>query len=752
MYKISSFRLKSGFTYASLSDGRGLLWAKGASTIVEDKIQAHILKRLGPSTLPVEQLLEDLPPQISEPAVLMAVLKLLQTDVVTQDTDSNNPSLTAYWESHGMNTPRLQTNLKESTIAIISGKEDFKSELVDSLEDLGLRVGSYESSDLVVVILDQLLQMGSQQIEKCLISGGKPWLLIQPYGSNMLIGPIFSSLEGVCWTCFKKQWLSTQIYNHPECKGLADRITRLESSFSLPTQIKITTSIAAIQVIRWLYVAKSSPLRNSILEVDPFTGINEFHMIRKRPQCPACGDPTLTFKAPKPINIQINDAQSGTQIGYRTEKPENTLEKFQHLVSPLTGVLPYLRRSQGPNHSPINNYVSGRNMALQSHSLFWLNMHLRSGNGGKGKSDIQAKVGALCEAIERYCMVFSGEEYSIRGSLNSLMDAIHPNDCMKFSEHQFRNRDMTNSNSHSFYSLVPKPFDSDELTDWTPVFSLSEKKIKYLPSCFCYAQYPAEDELQLYSYPDSNGCAAGNTKEEAILQGFLELVERDAVAIWWYNRLQYPGVDISSAQNPYLDQCIEFYQSTSRTLTVIDITSDLGIPVFVAISQNMAPNKAPELIYAFGSHVEASIAIERAVIELNQLLPATQKNKSGFLTKDPVFRNWLETARIEELPYLDPSSTPEKNLQVDYPPLCLPTINDSIHFCIETANSLGLETLVLDLTQPDLALPVVKVIVPGLRHMWRRTAPGRLYDVPVKMGLLTKPLDEENLNPIGIFI
>jgi ribosomal protein S12 methylthiotransferase accessory factor len=43
---------------------------------------------------------------------------------------------------------------------------------------------------------------------------------------------------------------------------------------------------------------------------------------------------------------------------------------------------------------------------------------------------------------------------------------------------------------------------------------------------------------------------------------------------------------------------------------------------------------------------------------------------------------------------------------------------------------------------------VVRVIVPGLRHFYRRYAPGRLYDVPVQLGWLKKPVEEEDLNPI----
>jgi ribosomal protein S12 methylthiotransferase accessory factor len=59
--------------------------------------------------------------------------------------------------------------------------------------------------------------------------------------------------------------------------------------------------------------------------------------------------------------------------------------------------------------------------------------------------------------------------------------------------------------------------------------------------------------------------------------------------------------------------------------------------------------------------------------------------------------------------------------------------------------------LVLDQTQPDVGLPVVKVMVPGLRHFWRRLGPGRLYDVPVKRGWLAEPTPEEHMNPVGVF-
>jgi len=58
----------------------------------------------------------------------------------------------------------------------------------------------------------------------------------------------------------------------------------------------------------------------------------------------------------------------------------------------------------------------------------------------------------------------------------------------------------------------------------------------------------------------------------------------------------------------------------------------------------------------------------------------------------------------------------------------------------------------LDQTRPDIGLRVVKVFVPGMRHFWARFGPGRLYDVPVAMGWVERPLTEDQLNPSHLVI
>ena len=59
--------------------------------------------------------------------------------------------------------------------------------------------------------------------------------------------------------------------------------------------------------------------------------------------------------------------------------------------------------------------------------------------------------------------------------------------------------------------------------------------------------------------------------------------------------------------------------------------------------------------------------------------------------------------------------------------------------------------IVLDQSRPELDLSVVKVMVPGLRHFWRRLGPGRLWDVPAALGRTPRATDEDSINPLSVF-
>jgi ribosomal protein S12 methylthiotransferase accessory factor len=156
----------------------------------------------------------------------------------------------------------------------------------------------------------------------------------------------------------------------------------------------------------------------------------------------------------------------------------------------------------------------------------------------------------------------------------------------------------------------------------------------------------------------------------------------------------------------------------------------------------------------FGCHLDARLAVQRALGEVNQAFQAISQSNPRSVLCIPWSEeiDWLEQVTCENQPYLAPGKGLGVKLRRDYPQVGGDNLLEAIHQCKKCVEERGMEILVLDQTRPDLGMPVAKVIVPGLRHFWARFAPGRLYDVPVQMRWLEKPRMEEELNPIPMIL
>ncbi len=466
------------------------------------------------------------------------------------------------------------------------------------------------------------------------------------------------------------------------------------------------------------------------------------HYVAARPQCPACGRKKLRDpgRAPVPIKLGAGSKLVMTSGGYRTVSPRATVARFRKHVSPLTGVVSRLERIEAD--VPLNtNYYAAHNFSAPAKTLNELRSGLSGGSFGKGSTAEQGEASALMEAIERYSGIFQGDEIRVKRRFTDFPsgDAIPPNDVLLFSDAQYRQAQAAPTElTHEM--PMPAQFDRSAEIEWSPVWSLRDERFKYLPTSLLYFFYrdPAG-----HSYADSNGCAAGNTLEEAIVQGFLELVERDAYAIWWYNRLPRAEVDLGQFDDSYVRDLQAQLAETGRRLWVLDVTSDLGIPSVVAIAHWMSDGKE-NIEFGSGAHFDARIAVLRALTELNQFLSI---GLMGGGTGEKSSLDGSTPLRLRDYPYLTPSSSPvvrpdfgSKFGQLDK--------REQVTACVRLAKRKGLDFLVLDQTRPDIEVPVVRVLVPGLRHFYRRFAPGRLYDVPVTLGLRDRPLSENELNPI----
>ncbi|MFD0632043.1 YcaO-like family protein [Catenulispora yoronensis] len=79
-------------------------------------------------------------------------------------------------------------------------------------------------------------------------------------------------------------------------------------------------------------------------------------------------------------------------------------------------------------------------------------------------------------------------------------------------------------------------------------------------------------------------------------------------------------------------------------------------------------------------------------------------------------------------------------------------LRQDVEDVVEMVRAAGLELLVLDQTRPDVGMPVVKVVVPGMRPARARLAPGRLFDVPAALGRRPRPPEYRELNPVPLVI
>ena len=150
---------------------------------------------------------------------------------------------------------------------------------------------------------------------------------------------------------------------------------------------------------------------------------------------------------------------------------------------------------------------------------------------------------------------------------------------------------------------------------------MRDQRFKYLPTGLLYFFY--ED-----FHTDSNGCAAGNTREEAIVQGFLELVERDAYAIWWYNRLQRPEVDLSEFDDSYIR---DIRASSPTTAARSGCSTSPAISACRPMSRSCTGCKDGKENIEFGSgaHFDRRIALLRSLTELSQFLSIDVINGGG---------------------------------------------------------------------------------------------------------------------------
>jgi ribosomal protein S12 methylthiotransferase accessory factor len=309
-------------------------------------------------------------------------------------------------------------------------------------------------------------------------------------------------------------------------------------------------------------------------------------------------------------------------------------------------------------------------------------------SSGKGLTPMLAKVSAVMEAIELY----HGENVDIaseRASVTEMRGHIdydplrldHPN---------------------------PSLLNAETVLSWIPAVQLDNGAATFAPYEFVNLDATGTDRWDPpLLLPSGKGLASGNSLAEATLHALCELVEGDGVDnLYRTPRSQWRCIDIFSVDGEAAS-LIDRLHRTGNVVTVLDVTSDVGVPCFYAVVWSHA---FPTEAQGAGCHPDRDVALCRAITEAVQqrlaIINGTRDSLRG--------ETWKLLERGSASIYQPPGSG-------KYFPLASISNSFTGDLTADTAKvvaSVMAHTrqapLAVELTRNDMQIPVVKVIAPGL--------------------------------------
>jgi ribosomal protein S12 methylthiotransferase accessory factor len=400
----------------------------------------------------------------------------------------------------------------------------------------------------------------------------------------------------------------------------------------------------------------------------------------------------------------------------RIQPVEETLEMVNPLVKEI-GItriadITNMDRLQIPNYSAV---LPG------TEDYIWV-------YSGKGPTKNHAKASVIMESIERYSSLPANYEGKIlKGKYKELSKNYN---VLKYDE-----------------VIEPLSFQLyDEMNmDYCIGYDLINQTDILVPSPLAIFRYtPNPPSINPYSFFHTNGLASGNVMEEAICHALCEVIERDAVSIaefsssaFQYHILKtiendilkkgirtksldsknfiddntiYSDIDLNGLDYPPVERIVRQFKKCQISLTVKDITTEIGISTFIASSVEWVNHDYGYLVEGHGTHPDSRIALMRAITEVSQSRAANIQGSRDDLRKmkyDPQNsdenRSWQFMVSSKKKAFTEVKSFYHED------------ILDDIKLILGKLKDKGFKNaIVVNLTNSRLQVPVVRIIVPGL--------------------------------------
>ncbi|NLK26216.1 MAG: YcaO-related McrA-glycine thioamidation protein [Euryarchaeota archaeon] len=371
-----------------------------------------------------------------------------------------------------------------------------------------------------------------------------------------------------------------------------------------------------------------------------------------------------------------------TEDDHRSVGPEETLRRIEPLMS-VAGVtrvadITDLDRIGIPVFSSIRPTAESGAISVYN---------------GKGMTKETAKASAIMEAVERYCAEVRNDVIIRQGveDFMSSYNALHP-------------LDLILPQSTAYY-LMHKSI------AWVEGTELNANEEIWVPASAVFHPYVPRTDMPLFR-TSTNGLAAGNNLEEAILHGLYEVVERND---WSFAEgRRRIGGDIEVPSSGKVKDLVEMFTSKGVDIHLKDLTTDIGIPTIAAASDDTIMQDPALLNLGLGTHLDPEVAAIKALLEVAQcrLTLIHGAREDTIMAVGNRQLGYERMKRINKM-WLSPSDT-TRSLD-DLPHLATDDIFDDLQIVRAKINACGMNrTIVVDLTRKELGIPVVRVIVPGM--------------------------------------
>lgn len=213
----------------------------------------------------------------------------------------------------------------------------------------------------------------------------------------------------------------------------------------------------------------------------------------------------------------------------------------------------------------------------------------------------------------------------------------------------------------------------------------------------------------------SNGLAAGCTPEQAGLHALTEVVERHHVQHWWLQHgLFQPAVQLAASAEPKLQALLQRCAQLQLKVLLWDLSANSAWPcvAVLLIAQPDGQSAASGLFTGYGCQPDLALAIQSAVLEVVQsrltLITGTRDDldyPQYQHCRQSEFQAQLWHHHRHAAAYVGPAPATD-NQQANW----LALVRQVEQFYRQPVYG-------LDLTDSQLRIPVIRLLVPGLQNL-----------------------------------